>query len=168
MRTGQIPLCFGPQIRRTPTNGNESSGSLLPGPVTSFVVCATPVSEQGPVHAQPVVVTGAAAHSLAASLSNAATSPVRTVCPFNNATTRTTLTMTPVTATGQHLPALSATIESAACSATVTNGTTTRYGWRLPPRVAALLRVAMSPSGPEMPIDLVPSRFHKASGSPSH
>jgi hypothetical protein len=114
------------------------------------------------------VVTGAAAHSLAASLSNAATSPVRTVCPFNNATTRTTLTMTPVTATGQHMPALSATIESAACSATVTNGTTTRYGWRLPPRVAALLRVAMSPSGPEMPIDLVPSRFHKASGSPSH
>jgi hypothetical protein len=171
-KPGFVSMCVSPQIRRTPTNGNESSGSLLSGPVTSFVVCATPESSTGSGHtpqtASPVTVTGAAARSLVASLSNAATSPVRTVCPFSNATTRITLLMTPVTAAGEHLPALSATIESAACGAMVTNGTTTRYGWRLPPRVATLLRVATGPGGPEMPIDLVPSHFHKASGSPSH
>jgi hypothetical protein len=166
--------CVTPQVRRVPTNnGSEPSGPLLTGPVKGFIVCAYPfVSGQSAQGAAPLVVSGDAARSLIASLANTTTAPVPSSCPIITSAGHLVLSMVPVTPDGQHLSPLTATITAPACSTSVTNGHTVRYGWKIPARVAALLHLSrVEPrrsTGSEMPVDLIPSHPSGESGSPPH
>lgn len=168
------PACVTPQVRRVPTNnGSEPSGPLLTGPVKGFIVCTYPFfNGQSAQATAPVVVSGAAARSLVTSLESTTAGPMPTSCPVITSTGHLMLTMAPVTPDGQRLAPLSATITAPACSTSITNGHTTRYGWKIPPRVAALLHLSkVEPrrsTGPEMPVDLIPSRGNRESGSPTH
>lgn len=168
-----IPLCLTPQIRRTPTSGGtKTSGPLLVSPVQSFIICEYSVTSlRNTRSAAPLVVSGAAARSLVASLANTATTPVPPTCPLNKPEAGLALTMTPVAPDGRHLTPLTAMITKPECTTTVSNGTSIRYGWQVPPRIFKLLgqTTAAAPSGsPEMPIDLVPSRVHRPSSPPTN
>lgn len=139
---GAAPSCLRRSGSRALVHGAHASGPLLAGPVKKFVVCAysngTLLKRMTP---QPVVVTGPAARQLASSLRHlSATMPPRD-CPMIAATASTAVRIVPITATGRQLASLVANIGLPTCETVVTNGSAVRYGWHVPPRVAALLRL---------------------------
>lgn len=117
----------------------RASGSLVPGPVRAFVVCAySNFPTRSAAMAPQVRITGPAARQIAESLRKlTATWPPD--CPQVSSTGNTAINLLPISSTGRQLPDITVKIGLPACGTTVTNGWITRYGWRLPPRVEALL-----------------------------
>jgi hypothetical protein len=151
----------------SPTGSGSSadrSGQLLPGPVQRFIVCtyANFAGPQSTASAQPVVVTGPAASSLARSLRTATATAIPPRCPMVASTGNIALRLIPVAPGNRRLPPLIATVGLPACASNVSNGVIIRYGWRLPPDVRALLHLGTVENGP---IQLTPVHQHPI-GSP--
>ena len=118
----------------------RASGSLVPGPVREFFVCAysnfPPPSPAMPPH---VRITGPAARQIAESLRKLTANSMPPDCPEVSSSGNTAINLLPISPTGRQLPDITVKIGLPACATTVTNGPITRYGWRLPPSVKALL-----------------------------
>lgn len=138
-----IPSCrpFKSLGGQTPP-GPPPSGSLVSGPVKEFFVCAYSIAGPEPSAVpQPVVVSGLAARQLLHSLQNLPATSAPRDCPKIASTRGTAVRIIPITPSGRQLPAITANIGRLACDTVVTNGSAVRYGWQLPPHVAALLRL---------------------------
>ncbi|HEV7206434.1 MAG TPA: hypothetical protein VGN18_17645 [Jatrophihabitans sp.] len=128
--------------------GPATRTALFAEPVSSMVVCSygSPRAATPPVR---LALVGLRATDLADRLENASRTPRALPCPSVTDAQRTALVIIGVTAAGRPLPAVTTTVDGAACNLQATNGLAVRYDWKPPPELLqGLAELSANPTGP--------------------
>lgn len=151
--------------RVAPAGGRINTGTsakLFPQPISELVVCSYLPGGSAAGSPHSVVLRGAQAAALRASLEDAAKVKPAVNCPMIVRANERLLAVIGVTSSGHRLPPVTTKINAVPCQVIVTNGATTRYDWSPPTTVAEVL-ARLAPS-----VLPAPGAGVTAHGSPIH